>query len=259
MIIEISPIRATALNQAIGRDCIAYLTFKNWGQVATNYVCLVYQLSADGLSTAIDTYIDLSDLDADIITSKMCTSTNPPPPLEFSTVPTDGSCMVVSGNPIEEDTLLAVEVYCYNGNLNEPPKKYLGIYEMNASYRLRPFIRIPEIYASDRSLNPGFVDIDPAASVLARGIFDSITATLRLDDNSLIPNLPVSVSVSRHSLHTVSLIFDISVGNIYADRKIVDIMFYHPDYGTIGRITNLLLPMSSRITYIADINTQIAV
>lgn len=259
MIVEISPIRATALNMAIGRDCIAYLTFKNWGQVATNYVCLVYQLSADGLSTAVDTYIDLSDLDADVITAKMCTSTTPPPPPEFSVVPTDGACMVTTGYPTEEDTLLAVEVYCYNGNLNEPPKKYLGIYEMNASYRLRPFIRIPEVYAADRSLNPGFIDIDPASSVLARGIFSDITATLRLDDNSLIPNLPVSISSSQQSLHTVSLIFDISVGNIYADRRIIDITFYHPQFGTVGRITNLLLPMSARITYIADINTQIAV
>lgn len=259
MIIDTTPIRSTALNMSLGSDCIAILTFRNWGQVATDYVCLVYQLSSDGLATAVDTYIDLSDLDSVVITSKLCTDTSKPPPPGFSAVPSNGACMLVPGTPTEEDILYSVEVFCYNGDFSNPPKKYLAIYEMNHSYRQRPFIRIPEIYASDRALNPGFIDIDPAASVLARGIFSGVYASLRLDDNSTVSNIPVTISTSTESMHTISLIFDLSVGIAGVDRKITEIIFYHPDYGTIGRISNLFLHLSAKITYIADINTQVMV
>ena len=257
MIVDTTPIRATALNLEIGRDCIAYLTFRNWGQVATDYVCLVYQISADGLSVAVDTYIDLTDLDAATITSKLCTGTSgKTPPPGFSVVPSGGACMVVPGVPTEDDILYSVEVFCYNGGAE--PKKYLGIYEMNASYHQMPYIRIPEVYATDRSLNPGYVEIDPAAAVLARGIFSGITANIRLDDNTTISNIPVSVSSFKESAHTISMVFDLSIGAT-SDRKITDIIFIHSEYGTIGRITNLFIPMSAKITYITDINTQLVV
>jgi hypothetical protein len=54
------------------------------------------------------------------------------------------------------------------------------------------------------------------------------------------------------------MVFDLSIGAT-SDCKITDIIFAYSEYGTIGRTTNLLIPMSAKITYITDINTQLVV
>jgi len=255
MIIDITPIRATLLYRQIATYecyksqtptvcCYAVLTFQNWGQVATPWVCPIYQQSSDGLGAAVNTYISLTDLTPDVIMYGTCAS-----------IPPTKTCVITPGTYTEQDMLLSVEVYC---NKDGQFAKYLGLYDINKPYYERPIVSIIDTYIVDRSLNPGYVNMDPTTSVISRGIFDGITASVRFSDGTVVTNAPVTISVAESSAHEVTVTFDASLPTV-PQAYVTDVWYNHPDYGLIGELVNLMLPPSTKLTYQAVVNTQISI
>jgi len=267
VIIDITPIRATLRYKRQGNfvdssgnlyPCYAKLVFRNWGQVYTGNVCLIYQLSADMLSLAVDSFIDLSDLDETKILTGVCQTAVP--------APGSGSCVAAPGIPTETDELINVEVFCLRpgGNATDPNSydKYLGLYEVYRSYYQRPTIHIYDMFGVDRSVNPGYVDIDPSAVMIANGYFNlsNYTAAMSFTDGTTLTNLPVNIEIKEASQHTVEVTYTISAPTVPAQSRLKDIeLYYNVGNGQVivGKISSIMIPALITVNYTDNINTMI--
>ena len=267
MIIDITPIRASLKHRRHGNfvdpsgnlhHCYARLVFANWGEVLTGNVCLIYQLSADMLSLAVDTYIDLKDLDETKILTGVCTTQVP--------APGSGACVVTPGVPTETDQLITVEVFCLRpgGDPGNPDSydKYLGLYEVYRTYYIRPEIHIYDMFGVERVVNPGYVDVDPSAVMIAHGYFDlsKYTANVSFTDGTVLANMPVNVEIKEASQHTFEISYTVRLSAAPSNARVKDVELYYDTQSgrvIVGKISSIMTPSLASITYTDYINTMV--